>query len=610
MFSVWQQRVKRKTAAGLAVLVLAWYAMLPCAVRANNFTATLDRDMVNVGEPVTLTLTFEGDDPKSISGLTQDPNLRMVQGGASHFINSINGETTQGITKTLEITPLKPGEYTIPALTAEYPDGSVLKSKPLKLVAVKAGNSATNQLAFMKFVLPKTQAYVGEVVEAQLQLYLRDSVANAGEILQGFDQLNNGAVSADGFTVLKIGHLQHRREQVGNAIYNVGTLVASLAPVKSGQLTINSFSAPVTLSIPRSGQRQRDPFDNFGMGFGMFQMVDQRQVTLSADPAQMTAVPLPTENVPADFNGAVGSYQMAVSAGQTNVSAGDPITLKIQITGRGALDSLSLPEQWNWPNFKLYPATTKQAETTDPMGIEGTKTFERVIEPQSANVKEIPPVSFTFFDPAQKTYRTLRDPGIPLEVRPSATVALPAVAAVARPGTDNAPSLDIVPVKQRIGTLAQISPPLLTQTWFIALQGAPLLAWLSLVAWRRRVDSLANNPRLRRKRLVEALIRKGLVDLHRLASENRSEEFFAAVSHLLQEQLGEKLDLPASAITESVIEERLIPSGTPEAVVTGLRDLFQICNLARYAPVKTSQELASVIPKVEAVLEELREVKG
>ena len=565
--------------------------------------------MVNVGESVTLTLTFEGDDPKSISGLTQNPNFRMVEGGASHFFNSINGQMTQGVTKTVEITPLKPGEYTIPALSAEYADGTELKSKPLKLVAVKAGGSATNQLAFMKFVLPKTQAYVGEVVEAQLQLYLRDSVANAGEILQGFDQLNNGAVTADGFTVLKIGHLQHRREQVGNAIYNMGTIVVSLAPVKSGQLTINSFSAPVNLSIPRSGQRQRDPFDNFGMGFGMFQMVDQRQVTLSADPAQMTAVPLPTENVPADFNGAVGSYQMNVSAGQTNVSAGDPITLKIQITGRGALDSLSLPEQWNWPNFKLYPPTTKQAETTDPMGVEGTKTFERVVEPQNAEVKEIPPVSFTFFDPAQKIYRTLRDPGIPLEVRPSATAALPAVAVAARSGQDNAPSLDIVPVKQRLGSLAQISPPLLTQTWFIALQGAPLLAWLSLLAWRRRVDSLANNPRLRRRRQVETLVRNGLADLQRLASEKKSDEFFSAVSHLLQEQLGERLDLPASAITESVIEERLIPGGAPANVIAGLQELFQICNLARYAPVKTSQELAAVIPKVQAVLEELREVK-
>ena len=40
-----------------------------------------------------------------------------------------------------------------------------------------------------------------------------------------------------------------------------------------------------------------------------------------------------------------------------------------------------------------------------------------------------------------------------------------------------------------------------------------------------------------------------------------SDEFFAVLFRLLQEQLGERLDLPASAITEAVIEERLSPLG-------------------------------------------------
>jgi hypothetical protein len=78
---------------------------------------------------------------------------------------------------------------------------------------------------------------------------------------------------------------------------------------------------------------------------------------------------------------------------------------------------------------------------------------------------------------------------------------------------------------------------------------------------------------------------------------------------LLQEQLGERLDMPASAITEAVIEERLRPAGAPEIILTGLQELFQACNLARYAPIKSSQELAAIIPNVEGVLRKLQEVK-
>jgi hypothetical protein len=126
---------------------------------------------------------------------------------------------------------------------------------------------------------------------------------------------------------------------------------------------------------------------------------------------------------------------------------------------------------------------------------------------------------------------------------------------------------------------------------------------------RRRIDNLANNPKLRRRLRVAQITRQGLSDLRHHAAANDSDQFFATLSHLLQEQLGERLDLPASAITEAVIEENLEPRGVSEIILDPLGELFQTCNLARYAPIKSSQELAAIIPKAEAVLRSLREVK-
>ena len=85
----------------------------------------------------------------------------------------------------------------------------------------------------------------------------------------------------------------------------------------------------------------------------------------------------------------------------------------------------------------------------------------------------------------------------------------------------------------------------------------PVLAFLAAFVWRKRADSLANNPRLRRQRAVAALIASGLDDLKKYAAENQPDEFFATLFRLLQEQFGERLDCPASAITENVVEERL-----------------------------------------------------
>jgi len=109
-----------------------------------------------------------------------------------------------------------------------------------------------------------------------------------------------------------------------------------------------------------------------------------------------------------------------------------------------------------------------------------------------------------------------------------------------------------------------------------------------------------------RQRQVAQIIREGLPELRRLAAENKSDEFFATLFRLLQEQLGERLNCPASSITEAVIDEKLRPRAVPEKTLTALHELFQTCNLARYAPVKSSQELAALIPKLETVLGELR----
>ena len=151
--------------------------------------------------------------------------------------------------------------------------------------------------------------------------------------------------------------------------------------------------------------------------------------------------------------------------------------------------------------------------------------------------------------------------------------------------------------------------PLVTRSVFLAVQGLPVLALLAAFVWRKRADNLANNPRLRRQRAVAQLISSGLDDLKKYAAQNQPDEFFATLFRLLQEQLGERLDCPASSITEAVIEERLVPLGAPALVLDGLRELFQLCNQARYAPIRGTSELNSVAAQFEKVIGRLKELK-
>ena len=592
-----------KLKSGWAVL-FACLAMLSSGsvACAASFTASLDRDAMTLGESATLSLTFEGGQSKNVPTPTV-PGLQIVNTGNSQNFSIINGAMSSTVTVTFSVTARQAGVFTIPALTADV-NGQQLSTKPLKLTVTAANApSATavnsgSEVAFMKFVFSKNKIYVGEPAVARLELYLRDDVQNFGNF-----QLTS--TPADGFSPGKITDLQNqrRRVHVGNRVYTVIPYAVPLTAVKTGPLMFGAFTGNVIVVLPAQNEGG-DPF--FGRFFNQGQ---QKQVPLATDPVGVESLPLPEQNKPANFTGAVGDFTMTGTAGPTNVTAGDPITVRVQISGRGALDTVTLPPKDAWHDFKTYPPTTK-FEPSDQFGFQGTKTFEQIISPQNSDVHELPALSFSFFNPADGQYHTLTQAAVPLVVKAAGASPMPTLAANNNSAPENQAPQDILPIKENIGTLATATTPLLTHPAFLVAQSLPVLAFLAAFFWRKRTDSLANNPRLRRQRAVALLIASGMDDLKKYAAENKPDEFFATLFRLLQEQLGERLDCPASAITENVIDEHPVLRGAPKPTLDGLRELFHLCNQARYAPVRGTSELNSVAAQFGKTIAEVQEVKA
>jgi hypothetical protein len=589
----------------LPALVVGAALWMAASATGASFRATLDRETIMLGEDAGLSLTFEDASPGDPPAIPNVPGLRIEYIGPSSSFSFINGRTTSTLSFNYRVTPQRAGEFTIPAIAVSV-GGRTLQSAPLRLrvtppsapppEAVQAGS----QPAFLRLVLPKPELYLGEPVAAELQLCLRQDV-------QSFGNFQLTALPADGFSVGRNAPGARRRVQIGNAVYTLVPIQLALTPVKTGAQTIGPVTARVTVEL--AGGRRRDPFfEQFG--FGLFGGAEQRDVTLVAEAQTVRVLPLPTNNVPPGFSGAVGNFSMEVSVGPTNVAAGDPITVRVRITGRGALEALTLPEQPAWARFKTYPPTVN-LDYTDHLGLYGSKTFEQVITPQDAGIAELPEFTFSFFDPDARAYRTLTHPATALVVRPGGATPVPALAGGgSNTPNESAPVMDIVHIKPRLGTLATTTTPLLMRPWFVAAQGVPVLAFVLALVWRRRTDRLALNPRLRRRREAARVIREGLGTLRRLAAAGDSEAFFATLVRVLQEQIGERLDCPASAITEAVIEEKLRPRGLSEEALALLHELFQAANLARYAPVRSEMELNALLPKLEAALRALQEMES
>ncbi len=567
--------------------------------RGANFTASLDRDTMTLGETATLSLTFEGGSPDTTPA-PDVPGLDITSESNQQSVNIVNGTSSTSFTETYSVAAEHPGQYTIPALTASV-GGESLTSQPITLTVLKPDAPsaddihAGNEAAFMTLTLSSEKVYVGQELTAELRIYIRDDVQN-------FGNFQFTSQSADGLLIGKNTQGGRSRTRVGDRTYTVIPLTYALTATKAGQLSIGPFTAQAVVVLPSQNQPNVDPFFR-----QFFNQGEQKQITLATATVTLDCQPLPDQNKPANFSGAIGNFSLSISVGPTNVTVGDPVTVRVQISGHGALDSVTLPDQSALPGFKVFPPTVK-TDAGNGLGLDGTKTFEEIVTPQTADIKSWPQFSFSFFNPDDGEYHTVTQPPVALTVHSAGATPMPAFTKTTTP--DNQAPADILPIKETAGTLRPAGRPLITQPAFLFFQGLPVMALLAAWIWRRNTDNLANNPRRRRQLAVAQMISQGLVELKQFATGNQPDEFFATLFRLLQEQLGERLNCPASAITENVIDEHSLLRQAPATTRDGLRDLFQLCNQARYAPVRGTSELNSVASQFQKVIAELKEVRA
>ena len=579
----------------IAIVILL--LSLGFAAQAANFSVSLDRNTIRLGEEATLSLTFEGGQPSVVP----EPNVAGLDFSnpvSTQNSSDINGVMSFTVTISYAVIPHQAGGFTIPPMTTQI-GGQRFTSRAIHLTVLK--NDAPNEQeinsglepAFMKLVMPSKQVYVGEAVTSELDIYLRDDVQNYGN-------LQFTSTPTEGFSLGKTAEGRRFRAQVGSRVYTVIPLSVGLTALKTGTLTVGPFTASVVVVLPESGQQNQDPFFR-----SFFNQGTQKQIALSTEALTVPSLPLPDPK-PANFNGAIGTFTLNVSAGPTNLTVGDPLTVRIQISGKGTFDSISLPDQSGLRDFRIFPPTAK-TELSDKLGFEGAKTFEEIVTPQNNDVHQWPEFSFSYFEPEDGQYHTLNQAAVPLTVRAAAAVPPPTLAGNKTTAPESQTSQDILPIKQNLGRLEAVIAPLVFQTKFIALQSVPVLAFLAAFIWRKRTDNLANNPRLRRQRAVAQLVRNSLTELRQFAAENKPDEFFALLFRIMQEQLGERLDCPATAITEAVVDDPRL--GASPELKAALRELFQLCNQARYAPVRGVSELNSVAVRLEQSIKELQALK-
>ncbi|MDX1953599.1 MAG: BatD family protein [Verrucomicrobiota bacterium] len=567
-------RVAGKLIFLLLALLIAFLTQLPLNAAA-GVSATLDRHNITLGEKATLSLRYDNLQPQSAPAFPPQPGLKVEYMGAGRQMSVVNGVQSQAVILSYSVTPGRTGVFNIPALKIPV-DGKLYDTPSLKL-SVLPEDELANQYAFLRLIVGKTNAFVGEVIPLEIQMYYINA-----------QDLQRPQIKGDGFTLGSLVEGARARTEVQGQIYNVITFKSWATAAKAGALNLSSEAAAV-VRVSQARKSTGDPFDLFGPQFQL------RPLQLHSLNIPVQVQPLPQQQVPSSFTGAVGNFSMTVNPSVTNTAVGDPITLSIEIKGSGALHAIQLPEL-RWPGFQLYPSTST-IQPEDDLGISGSKTFEQIIIPEDSTIVSIPSLEFSYFNPETRQYRTLKSQPIPLQLRPSQNVVTTNPRS-ALPAANLLPEDDINHIQPTLGTLQSFNQGL-SGYQFVLLNSVPLALFLTVLAYQKRRESRAADLHERERALQKSRISTELKKLSSL----RGEAFYDSVFRILQEKISLLTRVPAAGITEQIVTDRL---QVEDSLKSRIIELFHLCHSARYGGGDPADP-AIVENQLHEILTELKE---
>ena len=588
----------------VAVFVAAVALAAPASAAPPAFTAQLDRADIALGDSAHLTITVSGSrhDPVAPPAV---PGLEFVAAGQSSQYQSINGVATSTASVIYEVIPQRAGTFTIPALSrgsqpvvlhvqpANGRSGAAAGNNPrassLPPPATSGLSAAETRLtqdgsAFVRLRLPRRELYVGETVPAEIQVGLRLGLEAS---LNGLPTLNGEA-----FTLNKLSpQPEQTQEVVEGKPYTVLTWHSALAAVKPGDFSL-TVETPLTVRMRTAPQRRArmpggvfddslfdDVFnDSFFQSF--FGGTTEKQITVASEPDALKVFPLPTEGRPAGFSGAVGRFEVGSELSAAKTGAGDPLTLRLKVTGTGNFDRVNSAMLGEVDGWKTYKPTAK-FEPADSAGYSGEKDFEQAVIPMQPGRQTVPALAFSFFNPGTHRYETKLTAPLAVEVSttPVGSVATTAAhASNAGPIPASKPARDgLCPDHVETGGTVATLRPLYFQAWFVGSQGAMVLCFAGSLIFLRRRERRANDADGARRREASCAIASCLAGMDAASIAGDAARFFQCARAALQQRLATRWHVVPASITIADLDARLNGDGAE------MRRIFVLADQAAYS---------------------------
>jgi len=525
-----------------------------------------------------------------------------VVGGPSSSISQswINGKASYSQSYIYILEPKSIGEFTIEPATIEY-NNEIVKSNAVKVTvseAVEVPKDPNNPLFIAEqnihlvAEVSNLNPYVGEGIYVVYKLFVSENISvNDWRVSEAPEY--NGFWNQD----IEVKDLDVKKGKYNGEDYRYLVLKkAILIPQRDGKLEIEPIKMDFSVGIPTG---RGDFFGN----------MITRNINYSTESASriVTIKPLPEAGKPIGFSGAVGEFDFTVKATKNDLKANEAAQIIVEVSGSGNLKLFEIPKIVTPPELESYTPEHNEQVVTSLNGLRGSVSDAYTVVPQYKGKYKIPEVSFSYFNPKDKKYNTIKVDAIFVEVKegkdlPNSTNEN--VVSNKKQVVETNNNFRYIALNTTFDTKQK--EDFFKSTNFYLLLLLPFLAIpIGIIIGKKRADR-ASDVFGNKIRKADRMARKYLSEAKKQLG--KKEAFYIALEKALHNFLKAKLYIETSDISKEKISEILYNKGVDNLTIEAFLEVLNDCDFARFTPttnvmMKQEYEKAvNVITKIDKQL--------
>ncbi|MBF1555373.1 MAG: protein BatD, partial [Prevotella pleuritidis] len=454
----------------------------------------------------------------------------------------------------------KNGTYTIPAAHATV-NGRVITSRAVKITVSGTSRSAGSNAPKMhddyedeprmrtaRSAISGSDLFI-KVSANKRRVHEQEPILLTYKVYTTVDltQLQGDMPDLTGFHTQEVPLPQQKSfhmERVNGRTYRCVTWSQYVMyPQMTGKLTIPSITFK---GIVVQQNRSVDPFEAFFNGGSGYTEVKRNIV---APGLAIQVDPLPHR--PSNFSGGVGHLNISAQLDKSEVQAGNPISLRVVISGVGNLKLIKQPVVQFPKDFDQYDAKVTDKTKLTANGVEGNMVYDFLSVPRNQGEYEIPGIELTYYDTNTNQYKTIKTRSFRISVAKGNGRSGDMV------DYSDGKDRDIRPLKLGDTRLYGVDGFFFDSTSFWICLLLPLCAFIVLlVVFRRRAIENADIVKVKGRK-ASKVATKRLRKANLLMLQGKQNEFYDEVLRALWGYVGDKLNMPIEQLSRENIAEKL-----------------------------------------------------